>query len=201
MMARGGKNLQSIDFANYLICNLSKYIKTLTINNYKNNFNLLLENNADILKVIFFLKKHTQCQFLVLSDIFGIDMLTKDKRFRVAYNLLSIRFNCRIRLSVLLDETEKVPTITHIYNSACWLEREVWDMFGIYFNENADLRRILTDYGFEGFPLRKDFPLSGFIEVRYDDSFKRIVYEPLEITQEFRFFDFKSPWEQIKNLY
>lgn len=195
------QTLQSVDFANYLICNLSKYIKTLTINNYKNNFNLLLADNADILKVITFFKKHTQCQFLVLSDIFGIDMLVKDKRFRVAYNLLSIRFNCRVRLSVLLNESERVPTITHIYNSASWLEREVWDMFGIYFNGNTDLRRILTDYGFEGFPLRKDFPLSGFIEVRYDDSFKRIVYEPLEITQEFRFFDFKSPWEQIKNLY
>ena len=140
--------------------------------------------------------------FLTIFKTFLLQWsLQKNNRFQVVYALLSVRYNSRIRINLFVDEFKQVPSVVSIFNSAGWLERETWDMFGIFFKNNKDLRRILTDYGFDGFPLRKDFPLSGYIELRYDDSLKRIVYEPLEITQEFRFFDFTSPWEQIKNIY
>ena len=122
------------------------------------------------------------------------------KRFEVVYNLLSLSHNQRIRLKVPTDERSPVPSMVQLFNSAGWFEREVWDMFGIFFTDHPDLRRMLTDYGFEGHPLRKDFPLTGYVEVRYDDEQKRVVYEPVKLTQDFRSFDFMSPWEGAKYI-
>ena len=194
-------NYNILNYINYLSRVLYIYIESIKINYKKNNIDLYVKNTSDIEKIIYFLQKHTNSQFVVLSDLFGVDNLRKKNRFQVIYALLSIRYNARIRINIYVNEFQNVPSITKLFNSAGWLERETWDMFGIFFVNNQDLRRILTDYGFDGFPLRKDFPLSGYIELRYDDSLKRVVYEPIEITQEFRFFDFKSPWEQIKNMY
>ena len=160
----------------------------------KNDF--VLETNIDHLQnILFFLKDHEGCLFKTLIDILVIDYPERDKRFSLIYCLLSIKYNVRIRVKVLLDELTSVPSITNIYKSACWMEREVWDMNGIFFDNHPDLRRILTDYGFEGYPLRKDFPLSGYIEVRYDDSQKRVISESIEMSQEYRVFSFKSSWE------
>jgi NADH/F420H2 dehydrogenase subunit C len=131
----------------------------------------------------------------MLVDLCGVDYPSKSKRFEVVYNLLSIRYSSRVRVIVECDELTPVPSAVNLFKSAGWWEREAWDMYGIYFSNNPDLRRILTDYGFEGFPLRKDFPLSGYVEVRYDDELKRIVTEPVETSQEFRYFDYTSPWE------
>jgi NADH/F420H2 dehydrogenase subunit C len=188
-------------FTEYLVSNLSIYIKAVVVNRYKDNISFYLRNTADLQKVIIFFKKHTQNQYLILSDIFAIDLLNETFRFQLVYCLLSIRYSSRIRLNIFANENDHINSLSLIYTSSGWVEREIWDLFGIFFMNHPDLRRILTDYGFEGFPLRKDFPLSGFTEIRYDDSLKRIVYEPLETTQEFRFFDFKSPWDQIENLY
>lgn len=195
-------NQNLLYFWNYICRILYIYIKEIKLIPFQNSFNLYLRDNNAIIPVLCFLKKHTNCQFVVLSDLFGVDFMKKQKkRFQIVYCLLSIRYNTRVRVNILIDDYSKISSATILYKSAGWLERETWDMFGIYFKNNNDLRRILTDYGFDGFPLRKDFPLSGYIELRYDDSLKRVVYEPIEITQEFRFFDFKSPWEQIENIY
>jgi NADH-quinone oxidoreductase subunit C len=145
--------------------------------------------------VLRFLRDDPKCRFSVLCDICGVDFPDRPLRFEVVYNLLSLSLNHRIRVKVETDDTAAVPSATGLFSSAGWLEREAWDMFGIVFSDNPDLRRILTDYGFEGHPLRKDFPLTGFVEVRYDDELKRVVYEPVRLTQEFRNFDFLSPWE------
>jgi len=147
-----------------------------------------------------FLKNHINTQFKVLIDITAVDYPSRALRFEIVYNLLSISYNARIRIKTCIDETTPVASVTELYSSAGWWEREVWDMFGIFFSNHPDLRRILTDYGFQGHPLRKDFPLTGFVEVRYDDSEKRVINEPVEITQEFRYFDFSSPWEQIERI-
>jgi NADH-quinone oxidoreductase subunit C len=142
-----------------------------------------------------FLRDDANCAFTVLCDVCGADFPDRPQRFEVVYNLLSMRLNQRIRIKVDTDEEQPVPSAVGLFSSAGWWEREAWDLFGIYFADNPDLRRILTDYGFEGHPLRKDFPLTGFVEVRYDDELKRVVYEPVRLTQEFRNFDFLSPWE------
>ncbi len=130
-----------------------------------------------------------------LMDICGADYPERPERFDIVYNLLSLKHNWRVRVKVQTDETSPVPSVTGIYSAAGWFERECWDLFGVAFNNNPDLRRILTDYGFEGHPLRKDFPLTGYVEVRYDDEQKRVVYEPVKLVQDFRNFDFLSPWE------
>jgi len=139
----------------------------------------------------------------VLTAITGTDYPERIDRFEVSYELLSLKFNNRLRVKTSINEVGSLESITKVYNSANWWEREVWDMFGIFFSNHPDLRRILTDYGFEGYPLRKDFPLSGYVEVRYDDTVKRVVCEPLELAQEFRSFNFESPWsksvDQISN--
>lgn len=140
-------------------------------------------------------KTHSALRFAQLLDIWGVDYPARDKRFEVNYMLLSIKLNTRLIVKVSLNEDESVNSVTEIFSSAGWLEREVWDMYGVYFANNKDLRRILTDYGFEGYPLRKDFPLSGFVEVRYDDGEKRVLHEPIEMPQEFRLFNFANPWE------
>ena len=136
-----------------------------------------------------------KCRFTVLCDICGVDYPDRPQRFEVVYNLLSMRHNQRIRVKVETDEEQPVPSATGVFSSAGWWEREAWDLFGIYFADHPDLRRILTDYGFEGHPLRKDFPLTGYVELRYDEDQKRVVYEPVKLKQEFRSFDFLSPWE------
>jgi len=135
------------------------------------------------------------CLFEVLIDICGVDYPEREQRFDVVYHLLSPRLNQRIRLKCRTDETTAVPSVIEVFPGANWYEREAYDMYGILFSGHPDLRRILTDYGFQGYPLRKDFPLTGYVEVRYDDDQKRVVYEPVKLTQEFRSFDFESPWE------
>jgi len=154
-------------------------------------------HSADLLKVLKFLRDDANCQFKQVMDICGVDYPGSDPRFCVVYNLLSLTHNCRVRIKVWTDETTPVSSATDLFSAAGWWEREAWDMFGIYFSENPDLRRILTDYGFDGHPLRKDFPLTGYLEMRYDDEQKRVIYEPVKLTQEFRTFDFLSPWEGV----
>jgi NADH-quinone oxidoreductase subunit C len=150
---------------------------------------------VDIVGVMNFLRRDVQCQFISIIDICGVDYPSRAKRFDVVYHLLSPRQNQRIRVKVMADEDTLVPSVTEVFPGADWFEREAYDLYGILFSGHPDLRRILTDYGFEGHPLRKDFPLTGFVQVRYDDEVKRVVYEPVELRQEFRNFDFLSPWE------
>jgi len=155
----------------------------------------LVVAGSDIVEVLSFLKTDPQCQFVSIIDICGADYPQREKRFDVVYHLLSPRQNKRIRVKVETDEDTPVPSVVPVYPGADWFERETYDLYGVLFSGHPDLRRLLTDYGFEGHPLRKDFPLTGFVEVRYDDEAKRVVYEPVELKQEFRNFDFMSPWE------
>ena len=150
---------------------------------------------ANILGLVDFLKSDSACNFSTLVDITGVDYPDRPKRFDVVYHLLSMYQNHRIRLRVSIREDEMIPSIIAVHPSANWFEREVFDMFGILFSGHPDLRRILTDYGFRGYPLRKDFPTTGYTEVRYDEAQKRVVYEPVSLVQEYRQFDFMSPWE------
>ncbi len=150
---------------------------------------------ADIVRVINFLRDDPRCAFTCFIDTTAVDWPGREKRFDVVYHLLSPTLNHRIRIKVETDETTPVPSISGVFPGADWFERETYDLYGVLFSGHPDLRRILTDYGFEGHPLRKDFPLTGFVEVRYDDELKRVVYEPVRLTQEFRSFDFLSPWE------
>jgi len=136
----------------------------------------------------------------VMIDLCGVDYPDRPERFEVVYNLLSLKLNQRIRVKVAADEESLVPSISGVYSAAGWFEREAWDLFGIFFADHADLRRILTDYGFEGHPMRKDFPLTGYVELRYDEEQKRVVYEKVKLTQDFRSFDFLSPWEGMLHL-
>ena len=153
-----------------------------------------------LVKTLMFLRDDQNCQFKMLADLTAVDFPDRDLRFDVVYNLLSLRHNHRIRVKVATAEDAAVPSVAGLFSSAIWLEREAWDMYGIFFSDHPDLRRLLTDYGFEGHPLRKDFPLTGYVEVRYDEDQKRVVYEPVNLTQEFRRFDFMSPWEGMLHL-
>ena len=148
-----------------------------------------------LVRLLTFLRDDSECQFKQLVDICGVDWPEREPRFDVVYHLLSHRQNHRIRVKVQTDATAPVPSATDLFSAAGWYEREVWDLYGLFFDGHPDLRRLLTDYGFEGHPLRKDFPLTGYVEVRYDEEQKRVVYEPIKLTQEFRSFDFMSPWE------
>ncbi len=148
-----------------------------------------------LIEVLRFLRDDARCQFVSFVDACGVDYPSREKRFDVVYHLLSPHQNLRIRIKLETDAATTVPSATAIYPGADWFEREAYDLYGILFTGHPDLRRILTDYGFDGHPLRKDFPLTGFVEVRYDDAVKRVVYEPVRLTQEFRAFDFLSPWE------
>jgi len=150
---------------------------------------------ASIRRVLSYLRDDAQCLFQQLMDICGVDYPERPERFDIVYNLLSLKHNQRVRVKVMVREDEPVPSVVTIFPCAAWYERETWDMYGVPFAENPDMRRLLTDYGFDGHPLRKDFPLTGFVEVRYDDEQKRVVYEPVKLTQDFRSFDFLSPWE------
>ena len=151
----------------------------------------------DIVAALTRLRDDPALQFEQLIDLCGVDYPQRGERFDVVYHLLSPRKNLRLRLKLTTDEATPVPSVCSIFPAANWYEREAYDMFGILFADHPDLRRLLTDYGFQGFPLRKDFPLSGHVEVRYDDEKKRVVYEPVRLTQEFRSFDFESPWEGV----
>ncbi|PYG34625.1 NADH-quinone oxidoreductase subunit C [Pelagimonas varians] len=153
---------------------------------------------ANIKGFVEFLKTDQNCKFSSLVDITGIDFPERGKRFDIIYHFLSMYQNHRIRLRVSVREDEMVPSIVDVHPSANWFEREVFDMFGVLFSGHPDLRRILTDYGFRGYPLRKDFPTTGYTEVRYDEELKRVVYEPVSLVQEYRQFDFMSPWEGAK---
>lgn len=155
----------------------------------------LVSDVASIIELLKFLQGNAACQFTTLVDICGVDYPDREQRFEVVYHLLSMRQNHRIRISVPVAEDEIVPSCIELYPAADWFEREVFDMYGVMFSGHPDLRRILTDYGFRGHPLRKDFPTTGYIEVRYDEEQKRVVYEPVKLTQDYRQFDFMSPWE------
>jgi NADH-quinone oxidoreductase subunit C len=150
---------------------------------------------GEIVSVLQFLKRDARCLFHCFIDLCGADYPARPNRFDVVYHLLSLKQNQRIRVKVETDEITPVPSVVEVFPAANWFEREAYDLYGILFAEHPDLRRILTDYGFDGHPLRKDFPLTGFVEVRYDDEMKRVVYEPVKLAQEFRAFDFLSPWE------
>jgi NADH-quinone oxidoreductase subunit C len=148
-------------------------------------------------RALTFLRDDPRCRFEVLIDVCGADYPERAERFEVVYHLLSIAHNRRVRVKLAAGEDTPVPSVAGVYSTAAWFEREAWDLYGILFADHPDLRRILTDYGFEGHPLRKDFPLTGFVEVRYDDEQKRVVYEKVRLTQDFRTFDFLSPWEGV----
>ena len=162
---------------------------------------LILWTTSDsLLQLLRFLRDDPRCRFRTLIDICGVDYPERPQRFEVVYNLLSIHNNHRIRVKLAADEATAVPSATGLYSTAGWFEREAWDLFGIFFADHADLRRILTDYGFEGHPMRKDFPLTGYVELRYDEEQKRVDYEKVKLTQDFRSFDFLSPWEGMLHL-
>src|SRR5712675_900353 len=154
----------------------------------------------DIVRVIGYLRDDPDCQFTILIVICGVDYPSRPRRFDVVYHLLSIAKNRRIRVKVETEETVPVASVVSVHPDANWFEREAFDMYGILFTDHPDLRRILTDYGFTGYPLRKDFPLTGYVEVRWDDEQKRVVYEPVRLVQEFRDFDFLSPWEGARYI-
>jgi len=150
---------------------------------------------GDLIKVMTFLRDDPRCQFVSFIDACAVDWPAREKRFDVVYQLLSPKLNRRVRVKVETDEATPVPSVVPVYPGADWFEREAYDLYGVLFVGHPDMRRILTDYGFEGYPLRKDFPLTGFVEVRWDDEVKRVVYNPVRLSQEFRNFDFLSPWE------
>jgi NADH-quinone oxidoreductase subunit C len=180
------------DLGDYLASALPQDVLSWQV--VKDELSVLTEAGT-IVKTLAFLRDDSNCQFKLLMDICGVDYPERAERFQVVYHLLSLKHNQRIRVKLDIDEDGTVPSVVALFSSAGWYEREVWDMFGVIFSGNPDLRRILTDYGFQGHPLRKDFPLTGYVEVRYDDDQKRVVYEPVKLTQDFRSFDFLSPWE------
>ena len=161
---------------------------------------ILHAQKDNIVKVLQFLRDDSECEFKMLVSLAGVDYPDRERRFEVVYNLLSLSQNNRIRVKVAVGEEEFVPTATSVFSTANWFEREAWDLYGIYFDGHPDLRRILTDYGFEGHPLRKDFPLTGHVELRYDEAQRRVVYEPVHLTQDFRSFDYLSPWEGMTDV-
>ena len=155
----------------------------------------IIIDKSNLIKIISFLKEDKDFQFKQLIDICGVDYPNRLERFEIVYHLLSLNLNQRIRVKLSVKDEDMVPSIVSIFEAANWYEREVWDLYGVIFSDHPDLRRILTDYGFEGHPLRKDFPLSGFTQVKYDDSEKRVINEKVNLVQDFRSFDFESPWE------
>lgn len=182
-----------------LFSNYRNYLQTIfpqILGCVLNNELILITPSTKIIYLLKFLKYHTHGQFKILSDLTGVDYPNKKNRFEVIYNLLNLTYNTRIIIIVYIDELTSVDSITSIFKSANWFEREVWDMFGVFFFNNLDLRRILTDYGFKGHPLRKDFPLTGYIELRYDDIQKKVITEKISLAQDYRDFSFTSNWLQ-----
>ena len=187
----------NIGFKNYLLSELSKSVDEIELPKDEIIVHGRSEKIADILH---FLKTDAKCSFEQLQAVTAADYPQDEKRFEVVYLLLSLKHNRRIIVKIRTDEETPVPSVVGEYSSANWFEREVWDMYGVKFSGHPDLRRILTDYGFEGHPLRKDFPLTGHYQVRYDEEQKAVVYEPVNLVQEFRNFDFSSPWEGAKYI-
>ncbi len=183
-----------------LYVHLSSHIEETNSLQIANDEIVISSAATSLLRLIQFLKEDQNCKFNILIDICGVDYPEKDKRFEIVYHFLSLSVNRRIRVKLMTDEGTKAPSIVDLFPSAGWYEREVYDLFGVIFSGNTDLRRLLTDYGFKGHPLRKDFPLTGYVEVRYDEEQKRVIYEPVKLTQEFRNFDFVSPWEGMNRI-
>ncbi|XP_034656800.1 NADH dehydrogenase [ubiquinone] iron-sulfur protein 3, mitochondrial [Drosophila subobscura] len=186
------------DFGRYVAECLPKYVQKVQLT-AGDELEVLIAPDG-VVPVLQFLKDHHQAQFTNLIDIAGLDVPCRKHRFEVVYNLLSLRYNSRIRVKTYTDELTPLDSACEVHKAANWYEREIWDMYGVFFANHPDLRRILTDYGFEGHPQRRDFPLSGYVELRYDDEKKRVVCEPLELAQEFRKFDLSAPWEQFPNF-
>ncbi len=188
---------QTIDFdlielQQYILSTIDELIVDSQI--VENELEIIIKRE-DVLKILLFLRDDPNCKLKQLVDICAVDYPEETERFCIVYNLLSMVHNQRIRVKLYTDEEQAVSSAIEVFSSANWYEREIWDLYGVYFIGHPDLRRLLNDYGFEGHPLRKDFPLTGFVEVRYDDEQKRIVYEQVKLSQDFRSFDFLSPWE------
>lgn len=187
------------------LLDLAEYIEEkledrITSYEFLKNELVIHAKSESIAEVLQFLRNARECEFTVLCDICAVDYVGRPLRFDVVYSLLSMRQNNRARVKVALEEDASIPSVVSLFSSALWYEREIWDMFGIVFSGNTDLRRILTDYGFEGHPLRKDFPLSGHVEVCYDAELRRVVYKPVKLTQNYRDFDYVSPWEGMRDI-
>jgi len=186
--------MMSENFAKIILKTVPKWVKSCEIINNE----LMITIHSDyVVPMCYFLKKNSLTRCNQLIDMTAVDYPDRKNRFTVVYNLLSVDLNARVRLKTEVDGLTSIESVTGIYPCAAWWERETWDMFGVFFTGHPDLRRILTDYGFQGHPLRKDFPLTGYTEVRYDATEKRVISEPLELPQEFRSFDFASPWEPL----
>ena len=178
---------------------IKKKCNPIEISDDFNQLQISISTNQ-ILDVVDFIKNDEACEFRQITDIAGVDFPDRQKRFDVIYHFLSFKHNSRLRIKIIIGEDESIPSITTIFPAANWFEREAFDMYGIQFKDHPDLRRILTDYGFEGYPLRKDFPLSGNVEIRYDEIDKKIIHEPVNLQQDFRSFDIQSPWERTNYL-
>ena len=185
------------DLAEHIAGHLAAAVREVAVDHGE----LVITTTADdVLRVLSYLRDDSRCQFKALMDLTVVDYPTRAARFDVVYILLSIATVQRVRVKVATDEATPVPSAVPVFSSAAWYEREAWDMYGVYFSEHPDLRRLLTDYGFEGHPLRKDFPLTGHVQVRYDEVEKRVVQEPVQLAQDFRSFDYLSPWEGTTSL-
>jgi len=188
---------QLLEFGQFISDSLPKFVQQAQVS-HGDELEILVAREG-IIPVLTFLRDHTNAQFKLLMDVTAVDWPDRPYRFEVVYNMLSLTWNQRIRVKTYTDELTPIDSAAGLFDSANWAEREVWDMYGVFFSNHPDLRRILTDYGFEGHPQRKDFPLAGYYEVRYCDETKRVIQEPVEFAQEFRKFDFSSPWEQFPN--
>jgi len=186
-----------LEFGQFVSDCMPKYVQGAQVS-HGNELEIQISPDG-IIPTLTFLRDHTNAQFKQLMDVTAVDWPSRPYRFEVVYNLLSVQYNTRIRVKTYTDELTPIDSVAPLFHSADWAEREVWDMYGVFFSNHPDLRRILTDYGFEGHPFRKDFPLAGYYEVRYDEELKRVIQEPVEFAQEFRKFDFQSPWEQFPN--
>ena len=189
--------LSFIDLADYIAESLGNAVLS---HGFEKDEMVITAKRDDIVRVLQFLRDDHECQFKMLVSICAVDYPDRPERFEVVYNLLSLTQNNRARVKIAVAENEFVPTVTKLFSTAGWFEREAWDLYGIYFDGHPDLRRILTDYGFEGHPLRKDFPLTGYVELRYDEEQRRVVYEPVKLTQDYRNFDYLSPWEGMTDV-
>ncbi|CUT99546.1 NADH dehydrogenase ubiquinone iron sulfur [Echinococcus multilocularis] len=182
-------------FGTYIAESIPKFVQKVEVSHLR-ELDIFIHPDG-VIPVLSFLRNNHNAQFNALVDITAMDVPARSYRFEVVYNLLSLRYNSRVRVRTYADELTPISSICDLYQAANWYEREVWDMYGVFFSDHPDLRRILTDYGFQGHPQRKDFPLSGYTEMRYDEELRRVVIEPIELAQEYRKFDFKTPWENF----